>query len=476
MRVPAPRLRPIAIPRLPRPSDRQLPHLLLATVFFALYLTVALVRFAHFGSWSWDLGIFTEAVKNYAHLHAPVADIKGPGFNILGDHFSPILALLAPLWWLWPSPVMLLAVQAGLFAWSTGIVSETAHRFLGRDRGLLLGAAYGLSFGIQRAVDVEFHEICFAVPLLAVVCRQLLLRRWWRALWWALPLLLVKEDMGLTLAMVGAVAGWQARDWPRRNRWLLAGGTALVGVGVAVVAVLVLIPHFNPHHHFDYWAKIPGGEAHPHWSMLWAPFTRWTVWSTTVWTLGTAGFVCVRSPLLVLAVPTALWRFTSDNADYWGTGWHYSAVLMPVVFLAAVDGLERCEASRRHRVRRIAAGMVPAALGVAVAATLAMPVGIGNLAQRDYWRWTPHDDALAGAARAIPDGVTVECNNPLLATLAARDIVYYPGGDKQAPQYIIGEGGDSPADTFRWAQDTHRGGTYRVVYHRDKVTVLRLLP
>jgi hypothetical protein len=44
----------------------------------------------------WDLGIFEQVVKSYAHLRAPVADLKGPGFNILGDHFSPITALIAP--------------------------------------------------------------------------------------------------------------------------------------------------------------------------------------------------------------------------------------------------------------------------------------------------------------------------------------------------------------------------------------------
>jgi hypothetical protein len=235
-----------------------------------------------------------------------------------------------------------------------------------------------------------------------------------------------------------------------------------------------VIPHFNLQHHFDYWAKIPGGAAHPRWSMIWAPFTRWTVWTTTVWTLGAAGFVCARSPLLLLAAPTALWRFTSDNADYWGTGWHYSAVLMPVVFLAAVDGLDRCGASRRFRVRRVAAGVGAALVGIAATATVAMPVGVGNLLQRDTWRWTPMDEALAGAARRIPDGVTVECDNPLLATLAGRDTVFYPGGDKQPPQFIVDDSGAKPEDMLRWAHDGHGGREYRVVYHRDKVTAIRL--
>lgn len=456
-----------------RPNRHRLPHALLALAFFAAYTTVSTVRYAHYGSPSWDLAIFTEAVKNYAHLHAPIADIKGPGFNVLGDHFSPAIATLAPLWWLWPNAAVLLLAQDALFAISVGIVSNTAHRILGRQWGLLIGVAYGLSFGVQRAVDVEFHEIAFAVPLLAVVGRQLLMRRWARACWWTVPLVLVKEDMGLTVAAVGVLVAMLARDWGRSRRWLTGLAMVTVGVGCVLLTVLWLIPHFNPAHHFDYWAKVPGGAHHTRWwALLAGPFTRWTVWTTVVWTLGVAGFVCVRSPLLILAVPTLAWRFTSDNATFWGTGWHYSAVVMPVAFLALADAVDRCKGSRQPRVRSFAAGIVPAIAGVAVACSLALPTGVGNLALRDTWRSTARDTDLNAAEKAVPADVTVECDTPLLARLAARDTVYWPGGDKRPPQYIVDDGGAAPADMLRWAREGHGGREYRVVFHRGQVTVI----
>ena len=43
---------------------------------------------------SWDLAIFSEMAKAYAHLQAPIVPVKGDGFNLLGDHFHPILILL----------------------------------------------------------------------------------------------------------------------------------------------------------------------------------------------------------------------------------------------------------------------------------------------------------------------------------------------------------------------------------------------
>jgi len=46
----------------------------------------------------YDLGIFDQAVRRYAHFQAPIVTLKGDDFNILGDHFHPIIALWAPLY------------------------------------------------------------------------------------------------------------------------------------------------------------------------------------------------------------------------------------------------------------------------------------------------------------------------------------------------------------------------------------------
>jgi uncharacterized membrane protein len=73
-----------------------------------------LVRHEHFGS-GFDLGIFTQAVWHYSHFQAPASSIKGTA-NLLGDHFQPILILLAPLFWVWADARTLLIAQAVLVA------------------------------------------------------------------------------------------------------------------------------------------------------------------------------------------------------------------------------------------------------------------------------------------------------------------------------------------------------------------------
>ena len=92
--------------------------LVCSAVFAMLYSALALYRYSHFVWSSWDLGIFTQVVSSYAHLEAPTVPIRGVGFNALGDHFSPALAVLAVPYALVPDPATLLVAQALLLAWS----------------------------------------------------------------------------------------------------------------------------------------------------------------------------------------------------------------------------------------------------------------------------------------------------------------------------------------------------------------------
>ncbi|CAM5684278.1 hypothetical protein SCYAM73S_04457 [Streptomyces cyaneofuscatus] len=103
------------------------PYLITGAVLCGLYFLYSYLQYSRFGSPSWDLGIFEQEVRAYADIRAPIVDIKGPGYLILGDHFSPIVALLAPLYWLWPSAESLLFAQAAFFALGAVIVISTTR-------------------------------------------------------------------------------------------------------------------------------------------------------------------------------------------------------------------------------------------------------------------------------------------------------------------------------------------------------------
>ncbi|HHW84417.1 MAG TPA: DUF2079 domain-containing protein, partial [Actinomycetales bacterium] len=154
---------------------------------------------------SWDLGIFSELAKAYARLEAPIVSIKGHGFNLLGDHFHPILIALGPIWALWPSGLALLVTQAVLFGVSAVPVTRLAAERLGMGMGTVFGLAYALGWGLQSAAAAQFHEIAFAVPLVAFGLVAYLRGHFLAAAIWIGLLVFVKEDLGLTVAAFGAI-------------------------------------------------------------------------------------------------------------------------------------------------------------------------------------------------------------------------------------------------------------------------------
>ncbi|MGJ9622586.1 DUF2079 domain-containing protein [Actinotignum sp. GS-2025c] len=341
--------------------------LLLAAGAFAVYMFFSWYTWVNFSSPSWDQGIFTQLADQYARWQfPPIVDIKGPGFNLWGDHFHPILLLTGPLFWLWPSGLSLLTLQAVLFGISVYPIARFARARVGAVPGTLIGVAYAASWGLTSALVVQFHEIAFAVPLLAFGLTAWLEGRYRSAAVLISLLVFVKEDLGLTVACFGvlvALLSWRgarghggasstggvaaagsagqcgghgARDWPEMagiGAFLAAWGTAWF-----LAATQVILPAFNNSGQWNYAGRVREGLNLA--SMILEP----NRWGTLCYIVAALGIVGLRSPWAALLLPTLAWRFAGDNPYYWTILWHYSAVLAPIIAVALTDGLARAGA------------------------------------------------------------------------------------------------------------------------------------
>ena len=445
----------------PRPSAYTDPVVwATAVAVFCAYAAISMLRLLQLNPSSWDLGIYTEYVKQYAGLRAPIVDIRAPGFNLLGDHFQPLVAVLAPFFRVFPSSATLLVAQALLVAVSVFPVSQVAREKLGLGPSRAIAVAYGFSWGLQQLAKFDFHEIAFAIPLLAFSLSALARGRTRATVCWALPLVFVKEDQGFTVAAIGLYLVWASvfafglargggRPGQHRRpgadidvRRVAAGQFLLVwGFAWSLLAIGVIIPHFNPAHHYDYWSDggilAPGG----HLSVAGLARQLFHAWPTkletiTLLLLPTA-FIALRSPLILIAAPSLLLRFASTDSSFWGTYWHYNATLMPVIFIAAADGLARMDA--KSRIRRFG----PAVM-VVLAVVLAFQFPLSSLWRAQTYQISPRVAAAEAAMARVPDGATVLTTLDLLAPLAARtDTFWFGNSGNPQTQYIVFDGHDS---------------------------------
>lgn len=418
------------------------------------YGVLALRHHARFEVRSWDLAIFEQAIAAYARLDAPVVDVKGPGFHILGDHFSPITALVAPVYRLFPGPQTLLLVQVVLVAWALYVVTALAVRRLGPPVGAVVGVLCAVSFGVQSAIDAEFHEVAFAAPLLALAGAAWVERRYTAVAAWSIPLVLVKEDLGITVVVVGALLWWAGEK-------RLAVVTAAAGLAGFLLAVVVVLPAFNDAGSYAYTGNL-GGDVGLLDTVLAEPGTKL---GALVLTLAITGFAALWSRWVLVVVPTFLWRFAGDVPTYWGIEWHYSLVLMPVVFCAAVEAFERLPRLR---------WLVPIGAGVSVVLLIGSP--LSELADPETYRDTPRAAAAREAIALLPAGASVETDIALLSHVVTDHEAYWTGtiGDV-TPDYVLfdtGVGIGSPLEPTTWAQTVH-GGQWTTIYSEDGIVLAR---
>jgi len=186
------------------------------------YSAVSIFRHDHFGS-TVDLAAQSQTVWGYSRLEIIPNTIVGIP-NLLGDHFHPVLFLLAPLYWIWNSPEVLLIAQAVLLALAAFPIFLWGRERLGAVAGLAFMAAFLLYWGILGGMEFDFHHIVFAVAALSWALYAALTRR--NRLLWAMVAvaMLSREDVPLTLAALGFYIAVVQR------RYVL--GAAMAGVNV----------------------------------------------------------------------------------------------------------------------------------------------------------------------------------------------------------------------------------------------------
>ena len=481
----------------------------LACTVGTLYICFSLAQWRTLSDPSWDLAIFAEAAQAYSRFEVPIVPIKAPGYNLLGDHFHPILILLGPIFRLFPSALTLLIVQDLLIAASVLPIARLAQRLLGRGGAVLVGLAYGLGWGLQGAVGAEFHEVCVAVPLLAVAGVAFARRRWGACMAWLAPVILVKEDLGLTVFVAGLALAWRRRG-EDRSGMLVSLAYALFGIVAFIVTVKLFLPAMNPAGTWAY--SLDGSATGAGTTMAGATVARqvpslWQILTvpsvkpvTLLVLLAGAGFVGASSPWFALVLPTLAWRFAgSVNAYYQWNFWHYNAVLVPIAACALLDVIARWLAPARASAPTIVAGEndadpegpAPASFGrrraLAWAAACVPAVSLALTASfLPLWKLptlaeSPRMAAAQGVLNVVPAGARVESDTTLLARLVPGRDVYWVGttaGMDTPPEYVVVDRqsyawGGAEVDAESWASAAHPGHTYETIYSAQGFRVAR---
>jgi uncharacterized membrane protein len=418
--------------------------ILAAIVFATVFALLSWLKYRAYMDARFDLGNMVQAVYNTAHGHfleITSGEIVPRQMSRLGAHVDPILALFALPWLIWPSPVMLLTLQAAIVATGAWPAFRLGTRITEDPRaGALLAGAFLLYPALGFLVLNEFHQVALATPFLLWAFLYVEESRWGRAAVFLVLAALCKETVPLVIGTMGVYFAIRKRSW----RPLVV---TVLALAYFAAAVWVIIPHFNGGQsafiaRYGEYGQAAGQVVR---TALSDPgrtlgdllaITNLNYWFQMLWPFG---FMSLLSPLTTLiAAPEFILNALSATPFQRRIEFHYTALEIPFLFAAAVLGLMRLwrwlggrlggveKARRAGRVRRdtLALLVLLAALaGNYFLGPLPFALPGARYDGKSYAR-DGHSAALDGALKLIPSDAVVSVNNNAGAQLSARRIVY----------------------------------------------------
>ena len=384
-------------------------------VFAAGFGTLAALEHRAFETGRFDLGNMVQAVWSTAHGRPlEVTELGGDQITRLGAHVDPILVAFAPLWWVWPSPTMLLVVQAIVVPLGALPFFWLGRKHLGSDWAGVFGALAYLAYpAVQWLVLDEFHPVALACPLLAYAVWYLDEDRLWAFVPFALLAGLTKEEIPL---VVGALGVWYAIAKGRR----LAGTViAVAGLATTAISLGLVMPHFREGAEPAFYGRYEAVGGSPAGlfetvftdplAVLRAVTEQRDLLYLAALGLPLAGLFLLAPLLLVPALPELAANLLSSVSNQTSIEFHYTAPITPFLVAGAILG-----AARLRRRKEAAAVLLLASIvgGIAIG-----PLGAGELGPD---RMSTHDRTAERALGLIPPDAAVSSTNGLGAHLSER--------------------------------------------------------
>ena len=441
--------------------DRQGPMIILTSmlIFVVVYGGLSIARHPSFRTYALDLGTMDQAVWNtsrgYPLEYTPLQTTSGeplpdpsPQSRLMGGQMELILFPLSLLYWVWPDPRLLIAIQAILLS-SGAIPLYHLARTRAQDSraALIITLAYLLYLPLHYIALADFHSSALMIPFLLWAWHAVE-HRHWHTYYLAIGLaLLCRIDAALALLGIGTYLLLRGILRPGNSEWRLHGGTtALLGLTWAALDFGLVSP----------WARSVYGPISGDWlaqqteslpglarELLNHPpgLVRTLLDRESLQAmfdlLAVVGGMPLLAPLILLAsLPALALNLLTVSSGHNPIVAHYFAPVVPFLFVAIVWGATHAgpriaRLSRRRERSGLSPGegsrlMVLFALATTLLAGLLLsqlPPGL-QFSPAHYYQVSPHEEVLARTLELVPADAVAAAQTGLFPHLSRRRVIY----------------------------------------------------
>ena len=390
-----------------------------------------------------DLGYYVQLTWNLARGAGPRVSL--PEMHAWGDHFSPIMYLFVPAFWLVPGAPVLLIAQSVALALGALAVFGIAARRLGDERPAAVFALLYLLHPSLHGLNVrDFHAAALAVPLLLAAIYCVEAGKPWLFAVAVLLALGTREDAAIPVVGLGL---WLALI---KRRWLGGAVTALAAFSLLVADTRWIMPYFRgaPYPHLGRYAHLGGSVPEIVASILLHPLRLLrglASWPRLVY-LGALGAPVAFLPLLapgtlVGLVPPLFQNLLGADKVLFDHRTQYQSFVLPFLFASAIAGYDRLALQRPGRWPKTV-------LVVAMVASLALSASIMNsLSFERAWPKLVHRQAWEVMAQ-VPADAALSAQDRYVPHLSLRSLVFvFPVGIEKADHVLF------YAPSYPWRSD-----------------------
>ncbi len=307
---------------------------LLCAIFITAGIIVSLHRFWQYEASYIDFGQYDQAIWKVSRFQEPIVDhfIHGK-INVLGDHVTPSIFLISPLYWFTDKSEMILIVQAIAAGLSGLVLYDIAKTVL--KRGLLslsVLISYFLFVGLQNAVITEFHELTvMTLPLMLTI--------------WAITknktvlyFIFLVITLGFKEVIFSLGVGIGVAIFLLNKRWRKIGiATILISSLWGFIAFKIIIPHFSKDGYL-YASSFPDSFTGILFSFVDHPEKRRTLSFSFLSFL----YLPIFAPeFWLMIIQDYASRFIPQNfVTRWNLGMHYNAESAVILATSSVYGLK----------------------------------------------------------------------------------------------------------------------------------------
>lgn len=423
---------------------KQLPEKYLIVLLFAvIYSLISLVNHYLFRTYALDLGLYSNALYDYAHFQwNDSTTFKSEPQNLMGDHFDFYLIFVSPFVWIFGSYTLLIVQIVSVLSGGLGV-----YRYFKSNRvlGTLAMLFFYSFFGVFIAISFDFHDsvvVAMLVPWLFVFTKE---RKMKWAAFFVVLLWLGKENSGLWIAFICFglfILNWKERKW--RFFFIISGFASLA---YFIILIKVIMPALAPdgvYPHFDYsvlgktfdeglmhlivhpidsfYLMISNFKGDPMADNTKSDLIKYLLFS------GIA-LLIIRPAYLLMLVPIFFQKLFHDSINIWGAGFHYCIEFTPILTIGVFEVVDKL---KKESFKRVAGGILVVSAMVMTNKRLShqymyAPNANLNFLSKEHCKKEYDVKPVYAAFKLIPEDAIVSCQSNLVPHLANRDFCYmYP--------------------------------------------------